>query len=171
MTLDGFLEGANRELDWHLVDEDFLGYAREMLRSVDTILFGRVTYEMMAAYWPTAPREEIQEKMNGLPKIVFSRTVPLPAWANTTVIHSDAAPEVARLKKQPGRDMVVLGSGALASALLQAGLVDEYRVILNPIILGSGRPMFRGFDSRLPLKLAGVRPFRSGVVMLSYQPQ
>jgi dihydrofolate reductase len=171
ITLDGFFEGPNCELDWHIVDEDFFAYAAEMLRSVDTILFGRKTWEMMAAYWPVAPSDPIADMMNGLPKMVFSNTLAAAGWANSTIIRGQAEAEVAHLKKQPGVDMVVLGSAELTSSLLRAGLIDEYRLIVNPVILGAGKPMFQDFHARLRLTLAGVRQFRSGVVMLSYQPQ
>lgn len=171
MTLDGFHEGPNRELDWHVVEPQFFDYAAEMLGSVDTILFGRVTYEMMAAYWPAAPSDPIADKMNGLAKIVFSNTLPSAEWHNTTLMRGDAAREVARLKNLPGVDMVVLGSAALASSLLDAGLIDEYRVLVNPVILGGGRTLFPGMKTRMRMNLTGVRTFNSGVVMLSYHPQ
>ncbi|HTX42736.1 MAG TPA: dihydrofolate reductase family protein [Acidobacteriaceae bacterium] len=170
MSLDGYLEGPQRQLDWHLVDDEFFAYAAEMLRSVDTILFGRTTYEMMAAYWPHAPQDEIADRMNGLAKIVFSRTLAAADWNNTTLVRGDAAAEVRRLKLLPGVDMVVLGSGALASSLLRAGLVDEYRVILNPVVLGSGNPLFQNFHDRMKFKLADLRRFHSGVVLLAYHP-
>lgn len=169
MSLDGFFEGPNRELDWHVVDEELLAYAAGMLGSVDTILFGRTTYEHMAAYWPTAPSGPIADKMNSLPKIVFSRTLPGAAWGPVTLVRGDAAAEVARLKQLPGGAMLV-GGAALASSLLQTGLIDEYRVLLNPVILSSGNPMFRNFHARMKLKLGDLRRFHSGVVMLTYHP-
>ena len=168
MSLDGYLEGPSRSLDWHVVDEEFFAYAREMLRSVDTLLFGRITYAMMAAYWPAAPPDEIADKMNGLSKLVFSNTLVSAGWNNTQLVRGDAVDEVRRLKQVPGGDMVVLGSGALASTLLAAGLIDEYRVIVNPIVLGSGTPLFQGISRRIRLRLTEVRRFASGVVLLSY---
>lgn len=169
MSLDGFFEGPNRELDWHVVDEELLAYAAGMLGSVDTILFGRTTYEHMAAYWPTAPSGPIADKMNSLPKIVFSRTLSEAAWGPVSLIPGDAVAEVARLKQLPGGAMVV-GGAALASSLLQAGLIDEYRVLLNPVILGNGHPMFQNVHARMKLKLDDLRRFHSGVVMLTYHP-
>ncbi|HTW49859.1 MAG TPA: dihydrofolate reductase family protein [Acidobacteriaceae bacterium] len=171
MSIDGFFESVNREIDWFTVEEEFMGYAREMLASVDTILFGRATYEHMAAHWPKAPRDPIADKMNSLPKIVFSRTLPEAVWGPVKPVRGDAAAEVARLKSLPGMDMVVLGSAALASSLLSAGLIDEYRVIVNPIVLGQGNPLFQNLRKRIRMQLTGVRRFASGVVMLSYQPQ
>jgi dihydrofolate reductase len=155
MTLDGFFAGLSRELDWHVVEQGFFACAAEMLRSVDTIRFGRVPYQMMAAYWPEAPPDPIANKMNGLPNLVFSHTLPSAHWHNATLVRGDAAKEIARLKTLPGVDMVVLGSAALASSLLIAGLIDEYRLIVNPVILGSGRSMAptstaRGSNSPMP---------------------
>jgi dihydrofolate reductase len=169
MTLDGFFAGPNGELDWHLVDADFLEYAAEMLRSVDTILFGRLTYELMVAYWPSAPKDEIADKMNGLGKIVFSRTLAKVDWNNTTLVKGALIDEVSKRKRLPGKDMVVLGSASIASPLLEAGLVDDYRVILNPVLLGRGKPMFAGIEKRVSLKLLGTKLFGSGVVLLSYR--
>ena len=167
MSLDGFFEGPNREFDWHVVEPEFFAYAAEMPGSVGTILFGRTTFEMMQAYWPKAPSDPIADKMNGLAKIVFSKRLPAAEWAQTTIVRGDAAAEVARLKNQPGVDMVVLGSAGLASSLLRAGQIDEYRMMVNPVILGQGNPMFQNFDRRMSLKLTSVRSFASGVVMLS----
>jgi len=169
MSLDGFFESTTRELDWFLADEEFFDYARAMLRSVDTILFGRLTYQHMAGYWPSAPAEEIAEKMNSLPKVVFSRTLAAADWNNTRLIRGDAAEEVTKLKQGPGDDMVILGSAMLASSLLQAGLIDEYRVILTPTVLGAGRPLFPGLKDRLRLRLTRVQSLKSGVVVLYYQ--
>ena len=169
MSLDGLFEGPNHELDWFVVDEEFFAYARDMLRGVDTILFGRKTYQHMADYWPSAPREEIADQMNNLPKIVFSRTLESVEWQNSTLVKNDAVAEISKLKQLPGKDMVVLGSASLASFLLQRGLIDEYRVILNPVFLGSGRPLFQDVKQRLRLKLSRTKLFGSGVVVLYYE--
>lgn len=171
MSIDGFFEGPRHEIDWFSVEKEFLAYARSLLSSVDTILFGRATWEHMAAYWPTAPADLVANKMNSLHKIVFSNTLTSAAWAHSTIARGDAAAVVARLKSLPGADMVILGSGALASSLLQACLVDQYRVIVNPVILGSGNPLFQNICPRIRMKLTGVRRFSTGVVILSYQPQ
>ena len=169
MSLDGFFEGPNHELDWFVVDEEFFAYARDMLRGVDTILFGRKTYQHMADYWPSAPAEEIADQMNNLPKIVFSRTLESAEWQNSTLVKNDAVAEISKLKQLPGKDMVILGSASLASFLLQRGLIDEYRVILNPVLLGSGNPLFQDVKQRLRLKLSRTKLFGSGVVVLYYQ--
>jgi dihydrofolate reductase len=107
--------------------------------------------------------------MNNLPKIVFSRTLERAEWQNSTLVKNDAIAEISKLKKLPGKDMVILGSASLASFLLQQGLIDEYRVILNPVLLGSGRPLFQDVKQRLRLKLSRTKLFGSGVVVLYYQ--
>ena len=169
MSLDGFFEGPNKELDWCFVDEEFFAYAREMLRSAGTLLFGRATYQHMANYWPSAPADEIADKMNNLPKIVFSQTLQKLDWNNSRLVKGNIAEEISILKSQPGKDLVVLGSASLASLLLKLGLVDEYRVILNPILLGAGTPLFKDIKTSLKLQLLSVRSFGSGVVVLCYQ--
>lgn len=169
MSLDGFFEGPNKDLDWFVPDEEFFGYAKDFLRTVDTILFGRATYQHMAAYWPFAPADEIADKMNNLSKVVFSRRLTTVEWNNSRFVRDDAAEEVAKLRQQAGADMVVFGSATLASSLLQAGLVDEYRVILSPVLIGEGNPLFRNIEERLNLRLSGTKSFGSGVVVLYYQ--
>jgi dihydrofolate reductase len=169
MSLDGFFEGPNGEFDWPVVEEEFFGYAREMLRSVDTILFGRRTYLFMAAYWPTAPRDEIAEQMNGLRKVVFSRTLERAEWENSHLVRGDAAEEVVKLKRASGKDLVILGSASLASSLLTANLIDEYRVILEPVVLGRGNPLFKSIDGRIKMKLTNTRVLGTGVVVLYYR--
>jgi dihydrofolate reductase len=169
MSLDGFFEGPKKELDWFVVDEEFFEYAREMLRAADTLLFGRATYRHMADYWPSAPPDEIADKMNSLPKIVFSQTLQKVEWKNSRLVRGNIAEEISNLKNQPGKDMVVLGSASLASSLLQLGLVDEYRVILTPVLIGAGTPLFRDINTRLKLQLLRVRSLASGVVVLYYQ--
>lgn len=168
-SLDGFFESRNKELDWVLTDGEFFEYAKGLLRTADTLLFGRATYLHMANYWPTAPIDEIAEKMNNLSKIVFSKTLQRVEWNNSRLVASSIEEEVSRLKGQPGKDMVIFGSAMLASSLLQWGLVDEYRVILQPVLLGSGSPLFRDVTERIRMKLISTTTFGSGVVLLRYQ--
>ncbi len=171
MSLDGFFETIDHKLDWFVVDDEFFDYADDMLRSVDLILFGRKTYAHMTAFWPTAPRDRIADQMNGLAKIVFSKKLARADWQNTRLVRDNAADEVARLKQQPGKDMVILGSAMLASSLLEQGLIDEYRIILNPVLLGQGNPLFKDVRHKIALQLSDARSFRSGVNILYYQPQ
>lgn len=174
ITVDGFFEGPNKELDWHVVDEEFINYAIDLLNSVDTILFGRVTYQMMAAYWPTpaaiADDPIVAERMNNLPKIVFSPTLEKVEWQNSRLVTGNIAEIVAKLKQQPGKDMVIFGSSDLAVAFTKLGLIDEYRIIVNPVVLGSGKTLFKGFNDRLKLKLIETKTFSSGTVLLRYHP-
>lgn len=180
VSLDGFFEGPNKEIDWFVVDEEFFEYARNLLSEVDTILFGRVTYEHMAGYWPTKSAKEndpvIADKMNNLPKIVFSKTLSkidpiVIGWNNSSLIIENVAEEINKLKQQPGKDMVIFGSGNLVSSLTQQGLIDEYRIILNPVILGNGNPLFKGLHEKLNLVLLKTKTFNNGVVILYYEPK
>ncbi len=168
-SLDGFFETPTKTLDFVVLDEEFFDYAKAMLRCADTLLFGRATYQHMASYWPTAPADEIADQMNNLPKLVFSRTLQTVAWNNSRLAKANLQEEVSNLKKQPGQDLVVLGSATVASSLLQAGLVDEYRVILQPVLIAKGNALFKDITERIQLKLINARAFGSGVVLLSYQ--
>ena len=174
VSLDGFFAGPNGEIDWHNVDEEFNEYAIDLLSSVDALLFGRVTYELMASYWPTPAATEndpiVAGKMNSLPKVVFSRTLEKVEWKNTRLVKGNLAEEISKMKQQPGKDIVIFGSGSIVSALTQLGLIDEYRIMVNPVVLGNGKPLFKGMNDRLNLKLLRTKMFRSGNVMLCYEP-
>jgi dihydrofolate reductase len=173
-TVDGYYEGPHQEFDWPVVDQEFEQFALEQLDEVGTLLFGRVTYEGMAAYWPTPAAAEddprIAAKMNGLPKLVASTTLEKADWNNSTVIRDDVAGEVTRLKQRPGKDIAVFGSSKLTVDLLRLGLVDELRIMVNPVVLGAGRSLFRTAPERIRLELLSVRQFRSGNVLLTYRP-
>lgn len=174
MSLDGFMAGPNGEIDWFVVDKEFDAYARELFAGVDTLLFGRVTYELMAGYWPTpaAAAEDpfITERMNGLPKVVFSRTLTRTEWAHTRLVRTDPAAEVSRLKGEPGGDLMIFGSGTLVTALAPRGLIDEYRIVVNPVVLGRGKPLFNGIEAKIPLELLRTRTLGCGDVILFYVP-
>jgi dihydrofolate reductase len=174
VTLDGHFEGPNREIDWHNVDAEFNEYAIDMLNDLDTLIFGRVTYELMASYWPTPDAIKndpiVAEKMNTLPKIVFSKTLEKVDWKNTRLVKDNIEEEIQKMKKQPGKDMVILGSGSIVSGFAPLGLIDEYRIMVNPVVLGSGNPLFKGIKDRLNLRLIKTRTFRNGNVLLYYQP-
>ena len=174
VTLDGFFEGPDHEIDWHNVDEEFNDFAIDQLNEVDALLFGRVTYEGMASYWPTQLAIEddpiIAGKMNAVPKIVFSRTLDKAEWNNSRLVKENVAEEVLQLKQQQGRDLAIFGSANLTMSLLQMGLIDELRLMVNPVVLGKGRPLFTGIQDKLNLRLLKTRVFRSGNVLLYYQP-
>jgi dihydrofolate reductase len=174
MSLDGFMAGPNGELDWFVVDKEFDAYARELFEGVDTLLFGRVTYELMAGFWPTpeADTEDpfITERMNSLAKVVFSTTLETADWENTRLVRENPVEEVSRLKRQAGGDMMIFGSGTLVSALAPPGLIDEYRIVVNPVVLGSGKPLFREIREKIDLQLLKTRTLACGDVILYYQP-
>jgi dihydrofolate reductase len=174
VTLDGFFEGPNGEIDWHNVDQEFNELAIEQLDSVDILLFGRKTYELMASYWPTpaAATDDpiVADKMNRLPKIVFSKTLSSVEWQNTRLVKENVAEEVAKLVQQPGKDLIIFGSSDLAVTFIQHGLLDECRIMVNPVVLGSGKLLFKGIHHKLDLKLIKTQTFRSGNVLLYYQP-
>ena len=178
VTLDGFFEGPNKELDWHIVDEEFNKYAIDLLSNVDALLFGRVTYQLMADYWPAAATNtstskddlEIADKMNNLSKIVFSKTLQEVKWNNSRLVKENIAEEISKVKQQPGKDMVIFGSGSIVSTFMQHGLIDEYRIIVNPIVLGNGKPLFKGINGKQNLKLLKTKVLGSWIVILYYQP-
>ena len=152
-TLDGFYEGPNKEIDWHNVDEEFNEFAIEQLNSVDVLLFGRVTYELMASYWPTPAATTndpiVADKMNSLPKIVFSKTLSSVEWQNTRLVKENITEEISKLRQQPGKDLIIFGSSDLAATFIQHGLIDEYRIMVNPVVLGNGKPLFKGIHLNL----------------------
>ena len=173
-SVDGYYEGPNQEFDWPVVDEEFNQFALEQLDEVDTLMFGRVTYELMASYWPTDAAKQDDPKvaaaMNDTPKIVVSRTLDTAEWAGTRVVKDDVAGELTRLKQQPGKDIAIMGSSNLTTSLLRLGLIDELRILVCPVALGDGKSLFRTAEERIHLKLVNTRPFRSGNVLLTYQP-
>jgi dihydrofolate reductase len=174
VTLDGFFEGPNHDISWHHVDDEFNQFAIEQTSNIGTILFGRVTYELMASYWPTSAAiiddPIIADLMNNLPKIVFSRTLQKAEWNNTRLVKDHIAEEITRLKGQSGKDLAIFGSANLLSSLIQMDLIDEHRILVNPIVLGSGTPLFQGIKEKLELKLLKTKIFASGNVLLYYQP-
>jgi dihydrofolate reductase len=175
VSLDGFFEGPDRELDWHLVDEELHQHFNDELRSMAAFLEGRVTHELMAGYWPTAADDPASSPAERdfagiwleMPKVVFSRTLEHAGW-NTTIEREVVPEEIRALQAQPGGNMV-LGGSDLAATFRKLDLIDEYRLYLHPVILGRGRPLFRGPDSTTGLRLAETRAFGNGVALLRYQ--
>ncbi|HEX6480016.1 MAG TPA: dihydrofolate reductase family protein [Ktedonobacteraceae bacterium] len=175
VTLDGFIAGPDGEVDWSVWDEAF---DREQLPAlldrVDAILLGRLTYQALAAYWPvtSAQDDRVADLMNTIPKSVFSRTLSEAPWGhfnNARVVTDDPAEAVARMKQQSGKDLVIFGSGRLVSELAQAGLIDEYQLRVNPVVLGRGKRLFPDLKETVKLKLLDSRTSPSGVVVLHYQ--
>jgi dihydrofolate reductase len=172
MTLDGYFEGTSPwALDFHEYawGDEMRDFSLEQGHAADTLLFGRRTYQGMAAYWATE-EGEIADMMSSIRKVVFSSTLDRADWNNTELVRGNAAAEVARLKSLPGRDILVFGSSELCDALLRAGLVDEYRIGLAPVVLGGGNPLFKPAPEPLGMSLIGVRPLQTGCVILSYRP-
>ena len=171
VTLDGFFSGPRGELDWHfpLWNEEMSQSAYEQLSTMDTILLGRVTYQAMSCYWPKAPASDFGNMMNRLDKLVFSSTLHHAAWNNTRLVREEVTTEVARLKTQPGKNIILYGSGSIAACLKKAGLIDEYRIWVHPVVIGNGKALFNLHD-RMNLTLLRTKTFGSGVILLYYQP-
>ncbi len=175
VSLDGYFVDANGDMSWaHKQDPEWRAFAAENASGGGELLFGRVTYDLMAGYWPTplARRNDpaVAEGMNNLPKVVFSRTMREASWKNTRLVSSGLVEEVRRMKAEPGKGMAILGSGSIVAQLAPESLIDEYQVVVNPIVLGGGRTMFEGVPEKLPLKLTRTRAFENGNVLLCYEP-
>ena len=173
-TVDGYYEGPNGEFDWPNVDDEFNEFAIGQINDIDTLLFGRTTYEGMAEYWPTPAAIEddpaIADLMNTIPKIVFSSTLDRADWQNTRLVKEGVAETIAELKQQPGKDLAFFGSPTLTASLIEQGLVDELRVMVHPILLGAGKSLFSALSRRVPVELLRTTVFHSGNVMLVYRP-
>ena len=170
MTLDGFVEGPDRDISWHfdVRGEELEKLSIEQLQSAGGLMFGRVTYELMANHWPTATGE-VADFMNASPKYAFSRTLKRSDWNNTEVFSADVPDTVARLKRESAKDIFLFGSADLAASLIPHGLIDEFRIAVNPLILGGGAPLFKQGE-RMKLKLLDARPLSTGIVILRYVP-
>ncbi|MEI9995016.1 MAG: dihydrofolate reductase family protein [Rhizomicrobium sp.] len=176
ISLDGYFTDAGGDMGWAHAggdDPEFAAFTAGNARGSGALLFGRVTYDMMAGYWPSALARErspaVAERMNAMRKYVVSRSLTLASWANTAVI-GDLAGEVAALKREDGPDIAILGSGSIVAQLAAAGLIDAFQAVVNPVVLGAGRTMFEGVGRRLGLTLTGSRAFANGKVLLSYSP-
>jgi dihydrofolate reductase len=177
VSLDGYFVDANGDMSWAKADHndaEWNEFVSGNASGEGALVFGRVTYEMMAGFWPTPVAMEmmpaVAEGMNRMPKIVFSRALSEASWNNTNLVKGDLATEMRKLKQEPGPDMVILGSGSIVSQLAQEGLIDEYQIVVNPIVLGAGRTMFDGIKEKLRLKLTKSRAFNNGNVLLCYEP-
>ncbi len=172
VTLDGYFAGQGGDISWHNVDEEFQELAEMASNSGNTLLFGRVTYELMVSYWPTSEAIKndpiVAQGMNKAEKIVFSRTLTKADWNNTRLVKDNMLTEIRKLKQESGKDLTVLGSGSIVSQLAQDRLIDEYQILLNPIVIGKGKTMFEGVKDRFSLKLTKTRVFGNGNVLLNY---
>src|ERR1700682_4772634 len=175
VTLDGYFVDMNGDMSWaHKNDAEWNAFVADNAKGDATLLFGRITYELMAGLWPTPYAIEnmptVAEGMNNLPKVVFSRTLDKASWNNTKLVKGDLAAGVRKMKQEPGPNMVIMGSGSIVSQLAQDGLNAEYEIALNPIVLGEGRTLFEGVKEKLSLKLTKTRAFGNGNVFLCYEP-
>jgi dihydrofolate reductase len=175
VTLDGYIADINGDMSWaQKQDAEWNTFVHENARGGGELLFGRITYELMTSYWPTPYAMQndpiVAERMNNLPKVVFSRTLDKASWNNTKLVKGDLAAEIRKMKKEPGENMVIFGSGSIVSQLAPEGLIDEYQIVVNPVVLGKGKTMFEGIKEKLTLKLTKTRTFGNGNVLLCYEP-
>jgi dihydrofolate reductase len=175
ISIDGFFTDAKGDMSWaHQRDEEWKAFASGNASGQGELLFGRVTYEMMASFWPTPEAAAMMPKvaagMNAMHKIVFSRTLDTVTWQNTSLVKGGLAAEVRKLKAMAGPDLVILGSGSLVSQLTDARLIDEYQIVVNPIVVGTGRTLFETVREPMRLRLKETRSFNNGNVVLWYEP-
>lgn len=179
ITLDGYFAGAGGDFSWahgaaESEDAEFNAFVAGNAKGEGELLFGRITYEMMAGYWPTPAAQQalpdVAAGMNRAPKLVFSRSLVKADWQNTRLMKGELTAEVRKLKQESGPGMAILGSGSIVAQLAPAGLIDEYQFIVNPVVLGAGRTLFGGLRDRIGLKLSQSRTFKNGKVYLCYTP-
>lgn len=175
-SLDGFVAGPKGEMNWIKVDEELFDFVGEMTDGADTALYGRVTYEMMQGYWPTAGDEPDASKhdiehskwYNKVSKVVLSKTMNDDGLFNTTIISDNLTENINEIKKQEGKNIIIFGSPGASHSLLGLGLIDEFWLFVNPILLGEGKPLFKNINRHIPLKLVESKTFASGVIALHY---
>jgi dihydrofolate reductase len=177
ISLDGYLAGPEGEMDWINVDDDVWDYVHPVIDGADVVVWGRVTYQMMEGYWPTAPdkpdatRHDIHHGrwLRDATKIVFSNSLTELTWPKTKVLKGDPGDAVASLKRERGKDILLIGSASLAHSFIRLGLIDQYRLTVNPVLLRGGTPLFPSEGGKADLKLVDVKALASGVVALHYQ--
>ncbi len=177
VSLDGYFAGIDGNIDWHMVDDEFNQYAVKTIAGFDTMLFGRVTYELFESYWPKALEDAqtssedmaIARAINDMQKIVFSTTLDKVTWNNSKLSSYITAEEIKKLKAEPGKDIVIYGSGTIVRELTSLGLIDEYRFMVNPVVIGTGKRLFKDMPA-FTLKLLDTKTFTSGNVLLTYKP-
>lgn len=174
LSLDGYFSDSNNGTDWFVSDEETWKYLLKLFASFDTIVLGKVTYDMFSAYWPKpnpkAPNpQELIDFMNNSQKIVFSKSLKKAEWNNSVVKKKINAEEISKLKQGPGKDIVIFGSGSIVSRFTKLGLIDEYNFLINPIFLGKGTPIFKSEEAKAKLKYLDSKNFGNGNIMLQYQ--
>ena len=181
VSFDGFISGPNGEMDWigEIYDEAMGKYEGDLVDSADALIFGRVTYESFAGSWPHVPdnpnvsegEKAYARRLNAMRKIVFSRTLASADWNNSTLLTEIVPEEVERLKRETERDILIYGSASIVQELTNLGLIDEYQVLVHPVILGGGKPLFRDISNRVKLELVQTKTHPSGVVLMCYRPR
>jgi dihydrofolate reductase len=179
MSVDGYIEGPNKEFVPPAWSDDLAKYwSGDNVDNADIMMYGRTCYEGMAAYWPAAEADpdatedwvEYARQINNKPKIVFSKTLQKADWTNTRIVRENIAEEIAKLKQEPGKDLVLFGGADIANTFMKLGLVDEYRLLVTPIVLGGGTPLFKNGLDRFNLKLLDTKTMDTGAVILRYEP-
>jgi dihydrofolate reductase len=177
ISLDGYFVDAHGDMRWahnDAMDDEWDEFVADNASGGGPLVFGRITYELMASYWPTPAAMQgdpvVAERMNNRPKLVFSRTLNEAPWNRTRLVTGDLAEEIRTQKDEPGNDMAILGSGSIVAQLTQERLIDEYQIAVIPVVLGAGRTMFEGIREKLSLELTESRDFANGNVLLRYEP-
>ncbi len=176
LTLNGYFKGLNEDISWHRHGEEEAEFAGDAAKSSkpNALLFGRVTYQMMASFWPTEmgrkANPKVSEGMTESPKIVFSNTMNSATWENTRIIRGDLISEAKKLKASEGQDITILGSGSIVRQLAQHDLIDHYTFMVDPVALGDGSTIFQGLTHNVDLELISSKAFKSGVLLLNYKP-
>lgn len=173
VTFDGYFEGKDHDISWHHTDAEFNDFAIAQTGTVGTLLFGRKTYELMASYWRSEEARTsdpiVAKQMNEMPKVVFSKTLESADWENTKLVKEHLKEEVEKLKKISENDIAVFGSSDLCVSLLKEGLLDELRLMINPVVIGEGKTLFEGMKEKMELKETGKRDFKNGNILLTYE--
>jgi len=184
VSLDGYINGPDGEMNLHFVDDEFEDYINNLLKSIDGMIYGRKSFELLSQYWPTAaenpdaaadpsnPEKHIEaaHMMNELPKYVVSKTIKKAEWNNSHIISENLYGEISKLKNETGKDIALFAGGETASNFIRLNLIDELRIVLNPVVFGGGSPLFRGGYDRINLKLLKTKKFQSGAIVLYYKP-
>jgi dihydrofolate reductase len=177
VSLDGFVAGPGDDLEWTASDDEINRFSLEQIRNFDTVLLGRRAYQLFESYWPTAPQDpstnhfdlEIARLINEVEKVVFSKSLDEVGWNNSRILREVVPEELEELKQRPGKDMVIYGGANIAQAFMEQDLIDEYRLLVHPLVLSEGKMLFQNIHQRLPLKLKETTVFNSGVVVLDYE--
>lgn len=168
VSVDGYIEAPNDDITWHVWDDEMSEYMMGFFKTVDTFIYGRKSYKLMINYWPDQAGE-FADIMNEMPKIVFSRTLDNVTW-NSQLVKENAALEIQKQKKLPGKNMVLFAGADIASTFIKHDLIDEYRLIVNPVVLGGGTPLFKDVKDPLSLNLLQTKSFQCGNSLLCYEP-